>query len=256
MVDSPAQLDVVDAVLPPGQRENIRVCLELDASWNSRRPRPHRRAAFSGARRRCRGLPRPVHRGSRRLHPRGNDGLRGADRRSRRQARRQAARRSGEALDAVAVHRGAARPPRGCSRSRPAHRRPRVRQRRRHRLAGVDPRGRLRHRDRCRQRHLRRPPVRQLQPLHAGARRILRHVDRASAGAGHRHHPRWRLDRVRTPGPGPPAEDRLARRALDGTARVRRRGADPRQRAGGADPPAPATGCGCATPSPASSPST
>ncbi|WP_162240719.1 amino acid deaminase/aldolase [Leifsonia sp. Leaf264] len=35
MVDSPAQLDVVDAVLPPGQRENIRVCLELDASWNS-----------------------------------------------------------------------------------------------------------------------------------------------------------------------------------------------------------------------------
>ncbi|MET0975676.1 MAG: amino acid deaminase/aldolase [Leifsonia sp.] len=35
MVDSPAQLDVVDAVLPPGQREDIRVCLELDASWNS-----------------------------------------------------------------------------------------------------------------------------------------------------------------------------------------------------------------------------
>jgi D-serine deaminase-like pyridoxal phosphate-dependent protein len=35
MVDSPAQLDAVDAVLPPGSREEVRVCLELDASWNS-----------------------------------------------------------------------------------------------------------------------------------------------------------------------------------------------------------------------------
>lgn len=35
MVDSPAQLDLVDAVLPPGKRESIRVCLELDASWNA-----------------------------------------------------------------------------------------------------------------------------------------------------------------------------------------------------------------------------
>ena len=35
MVDSPAQLDVVDAVLPPSQREEIRVCLELDASWDA-----------------------------------------------------------------------------------------------------------------------------------------------------------------------------------------------------------------------------
>ncbi|MFE6967352.1 alanine racemase [Agromyces sp. NPDC057679] len=35
MVDSPAQLDVVDAVLPPGKRETIRVCLELDASWDA-----------------------------------------------------------------------------------------------------------------------------------------------------------------------------------------------------------------------------
>ncbi|WP_139417734.1 amino acid deaminase/aldolase [Agromyces laixinhei] len=35
MVDSPAQLDLVDAVLPPGRRESIRVCLELDASWNA-----------------------------------------------------------------------------------------------------------------------------------------------------------------------------------------------------------------------------
>jgi len=35
MVDSPAQLDLVDAVLPPGRRETIRVCLELDASWDA-----------------------------------------------------------------------------------------------------------------------------------------------------------------------------------------------------------------------------
>lgn len=36
MVDSVAQLDVVDAVLPPGKREPIRVAIELDASWRSR----------------------------------------------------------------------------------------------------------------------------------------------------------------------------------------------------------------------------
>ena len=36
MVDSLAQLDVVDAVLPPGKREPIRVALELDAAWRSR----------------------------------------------------------------------------------------------------------------------------------------------------------------------------------------------------------------------------
>ncbi|WP_350349425.1 amino acid deaminase/aldolase [Agromyces sp. G08B096] len=35
MVDSPAQLDLVDAVLPPGRREEVRVCLELDASWKA-----------------------------------------------------------------------------------------------------------------------------------------------------------------------------------------------------------------------------
>ncbi|WP_394552650.1 alanine racemase [Agromyces sp. MMS24-JH15] len=35
MVDSPEQLDLVDAVLPPGEREEIRVCLELDASWKA-----------------------------------------------------------------------------------------------------------------------------------------------------------------------------------------------------------------------------
>lgn len=36
MVDSVEHLDIVDAVLPPGKREVVRVCLELDASWNSR----------------------------------------------------------------------------------------------------------------------------------------------------------------------------------------------------------------------------
>ncbi|MDQ0576032.1 alanine racemase [Agromyces albus] len=35
MVDSPAQLDLIDSVLPPGRRETIRVCLELDASWDA-----------------------------------------------------------------------------------------------------------------------------------------------------------------------------------------------------------------------------
>jgi D-serine deaminase-like pyridoxal phosphate-dependent protein len=36
MVDSVAQLDFVDAAIAPGQRESIRVCLELDASWDSK----------------------------------------------------------------------------------------------------------------------------------------------------------------------------------------------------------------------------
>jgi len=35
MVDSVDQLDLVDSVIAPGQREVIRVCLELDASWQS-----------------------------------------------------------------------------------------------------------------------------------------------------------------------------------------------------------------------------
>jgi D-serine deaminase-like pyridoxal phosphate-dependent protein len=33
MVDSPAQLDLVDAVIAPDRRAPIRVCLDLDASW-------------------------------------------------------------------------------------------------------------------------------------------------------------------------------------------------------------------------------
>ncbi len=36
MVDSIAQLDFIDSVIAPAKRANIRVCLELDASWNSR----------------------------------------------------------------------------------------------------------------------------------------------------------------------------------------------------------------------------
>ena len=37
MIDDVAQLEVVDAVVPPGRRPPIRVCLDLDASW---RPLP------------------------------------------------------------------------------------------------------------------------------------------------------------------------------------------------------------------------
>ncbi|RDV46305.1 amino acid deaminase/aldolase [Leifsonia sp. ku-ls] len=33
MVDSIAHLDLIDAVVPPGERETIRLCLELDSSW-------------------------------------------------------------------------------------------------------------------------------------------------------------------------------------------------------------------------------
>lgn len=36
MVDSVAQLDLIDAVVPPSARESIRICLELDASWESK----------------------------------------------------------------------------------------------------------------------------------------------------------------------------------------------------------------------------
>nr|WP_271175744.1 amino acid deaminase/aldolase [Leifsonia poae] len=35
MVDSVAQLDFIDAVVAPDARERIRLCLELDSSWNS-----------------------------------------------------------------------------------------------------------------------------------------------------------------------------------------------------------------------------
>lgn len=36
MVDSLDHLDLIDAVIPPARRSRVRVCLELDAAWNSR----------------------------------------------------------------------------------------------------------------------------------------------------------------------------------------------------------------------------
>ncbi len=38
MVDHPAHLDLVDAVVAPGRRPDVRVCLELDASWRPAGP--------------------------------------------------------------------------------------------------------------------------------------------------------------------------------------------------------------------------
>jgi D-serine deaminase-like pyridoxal phosphate-dependent protein len=38
IVDSPAHLDVIDAVVAPGRRPDVRVCLELDASWRPAGP--------------------------------------------------------------------------------------------------------------------------------------------------------------------------------------------------------------------------
>ncbi|AGZ38673.1 amino acid deaminase/aldolase [Actinoplanes friuliensis] len=38
MVDNPAHLDLVDAVAAPGQRPDVRICLELDASWRPAGP--------------------------------------------------------------------------------------------------------------------------------------------------------------------------------------------------------------------------
>jgi D-serine deaminase-like pyridoxal phosphate-dependent protein len=38
MVDSPAHLDLIDAVTAPGERPAVRLCLELDASWRPAGP--------------------------------------------------------------------------------------------------------------------------------------------------------------------------------------------------------------------------
>lgn len=38
MIDSPDHLDAIDAVVPPRQRPQIRVCIELDASWEAPAP--------------------------------------------------------------------------------------------------------------------------------------------------------------------------------------------------------------------------
>lgn len=36
MIDELAQLDLIDSIVPPAARETLRVCLELDASWESK----------------------------------------------------------------------------------------------------------------------------------------------------------------------------------------------------------------------------
>ncbi|WP_328422745.1 amino acid deaminase/aldolase [Micromonospora sp. NBC_00389] len=41
MIDGTGQLDLIDAVQPSGQRAELRVCLELDASWRPLRGRVH-----------------------------------------------------------------------------------------------------------------------------------------------------------------------------------------------------------------------
>ncbi|MEV4844248.1 amino acid deaminase/aldolase [Micromonospora matsumotoense] len=41
MIDSTEQLDLIDAVCPPGRRSELRVCLDLDASWRPLRGRVH-----------------------------------------------------------------------------------------------------------------------------------------------------------------------------------------------------------------------
>jgi D-serine deaminase-like pyridoxal phosphate-dependent protein len=46
MIDSPEQLDLVDAIVAPGRRPELRVCLDLDASW-----RPFGGRVHIGARR-------------------------------------------------------------------------------------------------------------------------------------------------------------------------------------------------------------
>ena len=41
MVDSAAQLDLVDAVVPPGRRPALRICLDVDASLRAAGGRVH-----------------------------------------------------------------------------------------------------------------------------------------------------------------------------------------------------------------------
>ena len=41
MIDSTEQLDLIDGVCPPGSRPELRVCLDLDASWRPLRGRVH-----------------------------------------------------------------------------------------------------------------------------------------------------------------------------------------------------------------------
>jgi D-serine deaminase-like pyridoxal phosphate-dependent protein len=41
MIDGTGQLDLIDAIRPPGQRAELRLCLDLDASWRPLRGRVH-----------------------------------------------------------------------------------------------------------------------------------------------------------------------------------------------------------------------
>ena len=83
MVDDLAQLDLIDAVVAPGARAEIRVAIDADASWRAPGARPHRRAPLARARPgRGRG-PRPRDRRPSGLPARRTDDVRGADRRVR-----------------------------------------------------------------------------------------------------------------------------------------------------------------------------
>ena len=48
MVDDIAQLDLVDALVPPTRRAEIRVAIDADASWRAPRPRTHRGLPVAG----------------------------------------------------------------------------------------------------------------------------------------------------------------------------------------------------------------
>ena len=256
MVDSVAQLDLIDAVVAPGAaREHPRLP-RTRRVLDSPRPRPHRRAALARAhagRRRARSREAIV--APPRIHPRRHDGAT-----RRRSPASATARAASPAWGACCA--GCRRSPiaeladrRGSAVARGARgRRPRVRQRRRHRLAREharptrpSPRSRRaagcsaatsstptppsarhpRHRSRCRSCASRRPEMATL------------------LGGG------WIASGP--PGAGPAAAARLADRALDGAARDGRRGADARHRARPRRAAASATGSGCATPSRASS---
>src|SRR3954468_16034625 len=91
MIDDPEQLDFIDAVIPPGRRPALRLCIDLDASLRGLGgrlhlgPRPARpgRPAPPGppplprARSRGRRPAGSADRGTPRLHPGRADGLRG-----------------------------------------------------------------------------------------------------------------------------------------------------------------------------------
>jgi D-serine deaminase-like pyridoxal phosphate-dependent protein len=225
MVDSPAQLDLIDAVIAPNRRPQIRVCLDLDASW-----RPLGRRVHLGVRR------SPVHSpaaaGALAAHLAGRGGFRLVGL---------------MAYDAQIAGLGDA-PPRQPLRSAAI----RVIQRRsyrellRRRAAAVA--ALRRHadhefvnsggtgsvaatsadRDRVerRLRALRAHAVRRLPRLAADARRVLRAAGGAPTRAPHRDRAGGRLDRVRTRGPEPVTHPVATGGAAVGAGRGRGRGAD------------------------------